>query len=72
MRFGTAPAAEESEKARCSSAAFPKLFMFREVEMQVSLVTVLLPELYSTSLFTTGYRRLAEGGQEAFWMKGGF
>jgi hypothetical protein len=26
MRFGTAPAAEESEKARCSSADFPKLF----------------------------------------------
>jgi hypothetical protein len=27
---GTAPAAEESEKASCSSTAFPKLFTFRE------------------------------------------
>jgi hypothetical protein len=26
LRFGTAPATEERKKARCSSAAFPKLF----------------------------------------------
>jgi hypothetical protein len=41
--FGTAPAAEEMEKAKCSTAAFPKLFTFREVRMQVSLVSVSLP-----------------------------
>jgi hypothetical protein len=35
-----APATEESEKAKFSRAAFPKLFMFREVGTQVSLVTV--------------------------------
>jgi hypothetical protein len=29
--FGTAPASEESKKAKCSTAAFPKLFTLREV-----------------------------------------
>jgi hypothetical protein len=43
LRFGTAPAAEESKKARCSSAAFPKLFIFREGGMQVPLVTMSCP-----------------------------
>jgi hypothetical protein len=38
--FGTALAAAESEKAICSTAAFSKLFVFREAGMQVSLVTV--------------------------------
>jgi hypothetical protein len=37
--FATAPATEKSE-AECSTAAFPKLFTFREVGTQVSLVTV--------------------------------
>jgi hypothetical protein len=37
------PAAEESEKARCSSAASPKLFTFRETGMQVSLVAMSHP-----------------------------
>jgi hypothetical protein len=36
-------ATEEGKKARCSTAAFPKLFTFREVAMQVSLVTMLRP-----------------------------
>jgi hypothetical protein len=68
--FGTV--AEEIKKAKCSTAAFPKLFMFREVGTvgtQVSFVTVSTPlhENYcSTSLFTTGYKRLAEGGHEVF------
>jgi hypothetical protein len=34
-----APGTEES-KAQCSSADFPKLFTFREVGRQLSLVTV--------------------------------
>jgi hypothetical protein len=29
--FGKAPASEESKKVSCSTAAFPKLFTFREV-----------------------------------------
>jgi hypothetical protein len=33
-------AAEESKKERCSSAAFLKLFMFREAGTQVPLVTM--------------------------------
>jgi hypothetical protein len=28
--FGTVPAAEESQKAKCNTAAFPKVFTFRE------------------------------------------
>jgi hypothetical protein len=43
--FGTAPATEESEKAKCSTGAFPKMFTFREVGAQVSLVTVSRPSL---------------------------
>jgi hypothetical protein len=39
------PAAEESKKARCSTAAFPKLFTFREVGTQVSPVTMSRPSL---------------------------
>jgi hypothetical protein len=31
------------KKAKCSTAAFPKLFRFREVGTQVSLVTMSLP-----------------------------
>jgi hypothetical protein len=37
------PAAEESEKARCSSAASPKLFTFRGAGMQVSLIAMSRP-----------------------------
>jgi hypothetical protein len=61
--IGTAPAAEEREKMRCSSADFPKMFMFRKAG--VPLVTMTHPPLLenscSTSLFTTGYKRLTEG-----------
>jgi hypothetical protein len=35
---------EETEKAKRSTAAFPKLFKFREVE-QISLVTMACPSL---------------------------
>jgi hypothetical protein len=38
--FGKSPAAEESERQKCSTAAFHRLFMFREVGTQVSLVTM--------------------------------
>jgi hypothetical protein len=40
-----APAAEEHQKARCSTDDFPKMFIFREVGMQVSLVTMPCPSL---------------------------
>jgi hypothetical protein len=45
LRFGTAPAAEESEKSVCSSAAFPEVFTFREAGTQVSSVTMSRPSL---------------------------
>jgi hypothetical protein len=48
--FGRAPATEDSEKAKCSTAAFPKLFKFREVGMQVSLVTMSHPSLRTVAL----------------------
>jgi hypothetical protein len=38
-----APAAEQSEKAECSTAAFPKLLTFREVGMQISVVIMSRP-----------------------------
>jgi hypothetical protein len=41
--FDMVLATEESEKATCSTAAFPNLFTFREVGMQVSLVTMSQP-----------------------------
>jgi hypothetical protein len=39
-KFGTT-----AEEAKCSTAAFPKLFIFSEVGRQVSLVTVSSPSL---------------------------
>jgi hypothetical protein len=41
--FGMASATEETKRQKCSTAAFPKLFTFREVGMQVSLVTMSRP-----------------------------
>jgi hypothetical protein len=38
-----APATEKSERQKCSTAAFPELFVFREAGMQVSPVTVSRP-----------------------------
>jgi hypothetical protein len=67
--FDMAPATEESEKAKCSSAAFPKLLMFRERSRNTGFscysVTP-LPENCCSTLFTTGYERLAEGGHKIF------
>jgi hypothetical protein len=40
--FGMAPAAEGGE-GKMQHSCFPKLFMFREVGMQVSLVTMSHP-----------------------------
>jgi hypothetical protein len=42
VEFGMGPATEELE-AKCSTAAFPKLFMLREVESQVPLVAMSRP-----------------------------
>jgi hypothetical protein len=66
VEIGTALAVEEE---KCKTAAFHKLFMFRKAGTQVSLVIMShpLPEnCCSTSLFTTGYKRLTEGEHEAF------
>jgi hypothetical protein len=46
-----APAAEESEKAKCSTAAFPKLFVFGGVGSQVSPVTMSCLSLRNVALF---------------------
>jgi hypothetical protein len=43
------------------------LFTFGEAGKQVYPVTITpLPENYCSTLFTTGYKRLTEGGHEAF------
>jgi hypothetical protein len=67
--FGIAPATEESEKVRCSSAAFPKLFRNRNTGSFCYNVTP-FPENCCSTLFTTGYKRLTEGGHQAsgFWL----
>jgi hypothetical protein len=46
-------------KGKCRTAASPKLFTFREAGMQI--VTP-LPENHCSILFTTGYKKLTEGG----------
>jgi hypothetical protein len=66
LKFGTAPATEESKKARCSSAAFPKLFRSRNTCFPFYSVAALPEKHCFTSLVITGYKRLAEGGSEAF------
>jgi hypothetical protein len=43
LKFGTVLATEENKKVRSSSAAFPKLFMFREAGTQVPCVTMSHP-----------------------------
>jgi hypothetical protein len=49
------------------------LFTFREAGTQVSPVTVSpLSKNHCSTLFTTGYKRLAEGGCEAFAFVFGF
>jgi hypothetical protein len=54
------------QKRKCKTAA-SKLFTFREAGMQVSPVTMSHPSLNCCStLFTTGYKRLTEGGCQAF------
>jgi hypothetical protein len=51
-------------RGRCRTAASPKLFTFREAGMLVSPVTISLPSPRTTDppCFTTGYKRLTEGG----------
>jgi hypothetical protein len=58
------PQLQKGVKAKCSTAAFPKLFTFRERAGFSCYNVMPIPEnCCSTSLFTTGYKRLAEGGQ---------
>jgi hypothetical protein len=42
--------AQPQKSAKCSTAAFPKLFTFREVRMQVSLVTMSHPSQRTVAL----------------------
>jgi hypothetical protein len=59
-------------QTKCSIAAFLKLLLFREVGTAgFSCYNVMpFPEnCCSTSLFTTGYKRLTEGGCELFWWR---
>jgi hypothetical protein len=68
--FGMAPAAEESKRQNAAQLLFLScLCSEKEVGTQVSLVTMSRPlpkNCCSTSLFTTGYKRLAEEGCEVF------
>jgi hypothetical protein len=61
------PQQQKEAKAKCSRAVFPKLFVFRERSRNAGFscynVTPLPKKCCSTSLFTTGYKRLAEEGQ---------
>jgi hypothetical protein len=66
--FGRAPAPEEREKAKCSTAAFPKLFTVREAGPQVSLVTMTHPSPRTAApppCLPLGIKD-SEGGQEDF------
>jgi hypothetical protein len=59
-------------RIRCRAADFPKLLIFRERRRNAGFscynVMPLTKNCYSTSLFTTGYKRLLEGGHEVFLM----
>jgi hypothetical protein len=59
------PQQQKGAKAKCSTAAFSKMFTSREVITGFSCYNVIpLPEnCCSMSLFTNVYKRLAEGGQ---------
>jgi hypothetical protein len=47
--FGKTPPTKESEKAKCSTDVFPKLFTFREVGTQVSFVAMSCPSLITVA-----------------------
>jgi hypothetical protein len=68
------PSHRREWEAKCSTDAFPKLFTFREVESRFLLLQCHTPlwDCCSTSLFTTGYKKLAEGGHKVFLMEEGF
>jgi hypothetical protein len=54
-------------KVRCSSAAFLSLHVQRSRKAGFSSYNVTpLPKKCCSTLFTTGYKRLVEGGHEAF------
>jgi hypothetical protein len=60
---------EAYKDIRCSSAALTKLF---NASFCCYNFMLLPKKPCSTSLFTIGYKRVAEGGHKAFWVKGGF
>jgi hypothetical protein len=60
------PSHRREQEARCSTAAFPKLFTFREAGFSCYNVSLLPENCCPTSLFTTGYKRVAEGGCKVF------
>jgi hypothetical protein len=64
---------QPQKSAGCSTAAFPKLFMFREVKSRFLLLQCHTPpwELLLHLLFFIGYKRLTEGGCEGFLMWNG-
>jgi hypothetical protein len=58
------PQLQKGVRAKCSMAAFPTMFAFREYRYQVSPVIMshTLPQNYcSTSLLASVYKRLVEG-----------
>jgi hypothetical protein len=69
------PQLQKGAKAKSSTAAFPKLFTFRERSRNSGFscynVTPLPKNYCSISLFTTGYKRLSEGLIEGFLMGDG-
>jgi hypothetical protein len=78
LKFGTVPATEESKKARCSSAAFPKLFRSRNTCFPFYSVAALLRNIASPPWLSLGIKDLLKeevrllDEERIFWMKGGF
>jgi hypothetical protein len=74
------PQLQKGAKAKCSTAAFPKLFAFREVGTQVSLVTMSRPSPRTAApppclpldikVSLKGDRRFFDGGWNC-WLTGG-
>jgi hypothetical protein len=65
--FGTAPATE-GVKAKCSTAAFPKMFTLQRESRFLSLQCHGPPQELLLTSFTTVYKRLAEGGRGLDWL----
>jgi hypothetical protein len=63
------PSLRRERSANCNTAVFPELFKFREVGTRFLLLHCHTP-VVNISLFTTEYKKLAEGGLEGFWWRG--